>query len=470
MPDRLEEYLGTVREQVRWKRARDGATQELRTHLLDQRDAYLEQGMDEEAATKESVRQMGDPVEVGVALDRVHRPKPQWGLLALVGVLLCMGYGAQLLLRDVALASPNNLEETFYESRWLVGAVIGVVLLFAVYFLDYTLLARRPLLCYWAGVLILIGVFNRSHRINGRYFEIQFWMLLAPVLLAVLIYAMRGKRWFGLLVSIGGSALLAGLALLIPNITIALLVFGAGVLMTILSVWRGWMGLPVKRTMTGIGIFLFLFVLWLWACVVTSEYVSRRLQMAIDPAQDPLGYGYHALAVRSLLSDAKWIGQGDVTFMGYRSAELMLPEIASSTLLTWVIHRLGWAAGIALIGVFVLLLGWMARKALKHRGMLGSLIALAVVFTLAVQVGSFVLFNLGLPLLGIISLPLVSYGHWAMLANMVLIGLALSVFREESLPVQNGKLQTRKQMPLTQLIFWKDGDLVIGFSRLRQVR
>lgn len=466
MPDRLEEYLSTVCQQVRWKRAREGATQELRTHLLNQRDAYLEQGMDEESATEESVRQMGDPVEIGTALDRVHRPKPQWGLLVLVGILLCMGYGAQLLLRDVALANPNNLEETFYESRWLVGAVMGVVLLFAVYFLDYTLLARRPLLCYWAGVLILIVVFNRSHRLNGRYFEIQYWMLLAPVFLAVLTYAMRGKRWFGLLACMGGTALLTGMALLIPNLTIALLVFGAGMLMTILSVWRGWMGVPVKRTMTGIGMFLCLFVLWLWACVINTEYVSKRLQVAIDPAQDPLGSGYHVLAVRSLLADAKWIGQGDVTFMDYHSAELMLPEIASSTLLTWVIHRLGWVAGIALIGAFALLLGWMARKALKQRGMLGTLIALAVVFTLAAQVGSFLLFNLGLPLFGIISLPLVSYGHWAMLVNMTLIGLALSVFREESLPVQGGKLLSRK----SRLIFWKDGDLVIGFSRLRRAR
>ena len=192
--------------------------------------------------------------------------------------------------------------------------------------------------------------------------------------------------------------------------------------------------------------------------------------MAIDPAQDPLGSGYHVLAVRSLLSDAKWICQGDVTFMDYHSAELMLPEIASSTLLTWVIHRLGWVAGIVMIGAYVLLLGWMAREALKQRGMLGSLIAVAVVFTLAAQVGSFLLFNLGLPLFGIISLPFVSYGHWAMLINMTLIGLALSVFREESLPVRDGKLLSRKQGSMSRLIFWKDGDLVIGFSRLRRVR
>ena len=469
MPDHLETYLNTVRQQMRWKRARDGTAQELRTHLLDQRDAYLEQGMDVEAATKESVRQMGDPVEVGIALDRIHRPKPQWGLLTLVGLLLFMGYGAQILLRDVALASPRNLEETFYESRWLVGAVIGMVLLLAIYFLDYTILARHPLLFFGSGVLILIGVFARSHRIAGRYFEIQFWMLLAPVLLAILIYAMRGKNLVGLIISIGSTILLSGLALLIPNITIALLILGAGMLMTVLSVWRGWMGLPVKRTLTGIGISLFLFLSWLCTYVLTSEYLLKRLEIAIDPSRDPLGAGYHTLAVRSLLSDAKWIGQGDVTFMSYGSAELMLPEIASSSLLTWIIHRLGWVAGITLIGVFVLLLGWIVRKALKQRGMLGCLIALAVVFTLAAQVVSFVLFNLGLPLLGIISLPLVSYGQRTMLANMTLIGLALSVFREESLPVQNGNLQTKKQIPFSQLVFWQNGDLVIRFSRLRQL-
>ena len=87
MHDRLEEYLDSVCEQIRWKRAREGTVQELRTHLLDQTDAYLELGMDEDAAALESVRQMGDPVETGVLLDRIHRPKPQWGLLALTVAL-----------------------------------------------------------------------------------------------------------------------------------------------------------------------------------------------------------------------------------------------------------------------------------------------------------------------------------------------------------------------------------------------
>ena len=55
-------------EQVRWRRARPALAQELRTHLLDQRDACLAQGMSQTEAEAESLRQMGDPVEVGTQL------------------------------------------------------------------------------------------------------------------------------------------------------------------------------------------------------------------------------------------------------------------------------------------------------------------------------------------------------------------------------------------------------------------
>ena len=34
---------------------------------------------------------MGDPVSVGTELDRLHRPRPQWGLLGLTIALACVG-------------------------------------------------------------------------------------------------------------------------------------------------------------------------------------------------------------------------------------------------------------------------------------------------------------------------------------------------------------------------------------------
>ena len=87
MPDRIEAFIEAVAAEIRWKKARPVLTEEIRTHLLDQRDAYAAQGMAEDAAQAEAVRQMGDPVALGTDLDRIHRPRPQWGLLALALVL-----------------------------------------------------------------------------------------------------------------------------------------------------------------------------------------------------------------------------------------------------------------------------------------------------------------------------------------------------------------------------------------------
>jgi hypothetical protein len=80
-----------VCRQLRWKKARPAIGREIETHLCDQRDALMKSGLDEDAAIHESVRQMGDAVEVGTALDRVHRPKPAWAMFALTALLALTG-------------------------------------------------------------------------------------------------------------------------------------------------------------------------------------------------------------------------------------------------------------------------------------------------------------------------------------------------------------------------------------------
>lgn len=58
------------------EKARPLVEDELLTHLCDQRDALMAGGMDETAATAESLRLTGQsPYEIGTELDRVHRPK-----------------------------------------------------------------------------------------------------------------------------------------------------------------------------------------------------------------------------------------------------------------------------------------------------------------------------------------------------------------------------------------------------------
>ena len=71
----IQEYLDSVKAQIRWKRARPLVRQELTHHLEDQRAAFAAEGCENVEGL--AVEEMGDPVAVGVELDRIHRPKPQ---------------------------------------------------------------------------------------------------------------------------------------------------------------------------------------------------------------------------------------------------------------------------------------------------------------------------------------------------------------------------------------------------------
>lgn len=70
-----KKYIQTVTEQIRCKRALPLVTKELEGHIEDQKSDYMKAGMNAEEAEEAAVLEMGDPVEVGVEMDRIHRPK-----------------------------------------------------------------------------------------------------------------------------------------------------------------------------------------------------------------------------------------------------------------------------------------------------------------------------------------------------------------------------------------------------------
>ena len=68
----MDEYLKTLLEQIRCKKARPYVKQEFQDHIEDQIEANMQAGMDREQAEREAVRDMGDPVETGISLDSVR--------------------------------------------------------------------------------------------------------------------------------------------------------------------------------------------------------------------------------------------------------------------------------------------------------------------------------------------------------------------------------------------------------------
>lgn len=102
---RSEEYLTILTEQIRCRMAREDVRKELLCHIEDQKAAFLSEGMEAAEAEEAAVREMGDPVETGNELDRIHRPKMAWGMIALIAVLSIVGYLAQYLLQEKWIAA-----------------------------------------------------------------------------------------------------------------------------------------------------------------------------------------------------------------------------------------------------------------------------------------------------------------------------------------------------------------------------
>lgn len=421
MPDRLEQYLELAGEQIRWKRAKSSLLSELRTHLLDQRDACVAQGMSEEEAQAEAVRQMGDPVTVGQELDSVHRPKPQWGLLALTVAVAAAG----VLLR---LALSTEWETN--TGRTILSFVIGTAALLGGYFLDYTVLGRHGKGLYLA-VLAVAVLLDKADTgaIPRSLFGVS---VVLPVIYAAWLYAWRGEGWKGFLLSLAGLLPLAavGAHRYLSEILFLLLV---GPLLLAVLAWRDWYGIGKGRTMGvlagGIGLLGGLCIVK----VLTSYYLWNRVLYAIHPELDPMGAGYTGLTIQQALKTARWTGQGART--GPYSYKMSVYDGQGDFLLTTVIHKLGWLPFLLLVLVVFLLAAWMLVKCLKQKNTLAQLTVLAVVIPLLLRGIWAVIMNLGVVMFTV-HFPMLT-GNTVMIIDMALIGLALSVFRQEHLPMTN---------------------------------
>ena len=91
-------YCTAVCDQVRFRPDRAAIQSELWGHLEDHAAALEGEGLSREEAKARAVEAMGDPVEVGKALDALHSPLAGWLLLALTWCAKACGVAALILL------------------------------------------------------------------------------------------------------------------------------------------------------------------------------------------------------------------------------------------------------------------------------------------------------------------------------------------------------------------------------------
>lgn len=462
--DTVRKYKEEVCKQIRWKKVHEVVSVELENHILDQRDSYIMNGEDESAALDRAIKEMGDPVIVGTELDRTHRPKPQKAMLAFTFMLLSFG----LLLHMFFMYDNDHSDELIMQ---VLAISIGIGLMLLAYYGDFTMIGKSPKIVLIITSIMMILILAMPKRmINGRHFFVvstflisgAYLTLIFPLVLVTVIYTVRNKGYLGIVLTEAALLIMMLLVSYFSTLGNALTLLITGLILITVAIIRGWysgnkvLGCILLYVTILLGVFLILMI-----SSMPYIYYMERISLFINPAKSPKGY--MAVTLRELLHNSSFIGHGNTPEI-YESMPFSLKGFDTDYLLTYLIVNYGWITFYIIVAVIAAFLIKGFYQSLKQRSLLGLLVSLAVMFTLTFETISYIAWNLGFMMVSPISLPLISYGNTALIINLFLIGMMLSVFRNGEI-VRDGRSSSNS----AGLIHFKDGCLTIDF-RNREVK
>lgn len=424
--ERIGSFLEEACGQIASPKARAAVARELACHMEDRVEQLTAGGMEQEEAEETAVQAMGDPQELAKCLRKQHRPRLDLTMPLLTLMFLALGAA-------VLWCSP---EWTWrLAERFSLYAVLGVVVLFLVRRLDYTVFMRHPYVLYAAACLMPFCGWLRGTYISGHiWIDLGFiainpaWPMTVLFLLSVAgaCARMRGKGLPGLLTVGGMCAVALCFIVVMPEVWAAVILWGSFLAVLLPLAFRGHFGqkgLSIKLIAAVGGLSP------LAAVVPLMVHAYRR------GSGDPAGGGYLFALVRSTLAEARPWG---ATMVWPEDGELFpIPGGISDNMLTMVIGTFGWLAGAAAVAAVLFFLIRMFQLSRRIRPPFGRVLARGIFIMFVLRFVSGLLFNLGVFPYGCAT-PFLAYGGTLTLCDMALLGVFLSVWRANGLMAEEG--------------------------------
>lgn len=418
-----ESYIRNATEQIRCVRARDGIAREISDHITDQAAAYEAKGESHEEAVKKAVREMGDPVEVGLELDRIHRPRIDYKLIGMAFLFHIAGFFLILQVGDL-----------WQHPEYMAGQCVILLLSFGVmagmYFLDYSFIAR-----YAYGISVFVTIALLTGQIffvqEGRFSGMMLSYLYVPVFAGIL-YRLRKRGTRAIMWAMGMQVVIGCFAQFFSGTPIAASIYMMCTVLLVIAVAKGWF-LVRRRTMAAImaGVLMLLPAVLVVINIVFFRhgYRTDRLLAWLNPEQYAKEAGYIYLWLRQEWGMARLIGAADNSLL--LSDSLIGPYVNEPFILLQLVCKYGILAGVALVAAFAAVAVRAFQIARRQKNQLGFMLSVASFMVILLNCLEGVLINTGYYLVSAMQFPFVSYSMGTGITYAVLIGLLLSVYRNE---------------------------------------
>jgi rod shape determining protein RodA len=363
-----------------------------------------------------------------------------WILIAAVLALCALGVLLVYSATEPSLVQRGANPHTYLDKQ-AIFVVIGLVMMALVSLVDHRQLRVLAPVVYGAAVLGLLVVLTPlGATVNGAAgwidlpggFQIEpsEYAKIALILITALLFSelregardpSAGRpgpslRDVGIVIACGAP--LIGLVIIEPalGISMVLVVVLAG--MILLS------GIQLRWVLSLLAVAVAGVIAALSLHLVKS-YQLTRFSSFLHPSSDAAGSGYNAIQAKIAIGSGGMFGQG--LFHGQSVSGSYVPAQSTDFIFTVAGQELGFVGAVvivALLGVVVVRALRIATRADDSFGMLvASGIAIWFLFQAFVNVGM----TVGImPITGL-PLPFISYGGSAIFADMIAIGLLLSV-------------------------------------------
>ena len=399
----MEEYLRLVEEQIRFKKAIPYIRQELKAHIEDQMQDNIRHGMDKEKALEEAVKEMGDPVETGVSLDHVHRPKVAWDLVLIILVISIMG----IFLQSSGI--------------YTVSVLAGLALMTVLYRLDYTFIIRH------AGSIAIIltglAVFLRiGHFYNST---VSALMLIYVPVYAAIVYQYRNSGSAGLIKAVAWTV--APLIIIAKtNCYDTVFVYCTSTLVVLITGIRNrWFKIQEKKAISGVSL------AYAVELLVSEAYISYTASFGKGIYifyTDPDNYMNHiSTGLKTLMKSCKLIGKSDS-----RLTE-MTTNLKYEYMLAYINSNYGLIVGALICVLLLVFAAGVFYAALNQKNQAAKAMGYSMGTILLMNMIINILMNFGL--ISVCSAPLTffSAGTSYILMYYTMLGVVLSIYRYKNI-------------------------------------
>jgi cell division protein FtsW (lipid II flippase) len=370
---------------------------------------------------------------------RVRLPDADPYLFPLMALLTAFG-----LIMIYRLDADFARELARDQANWFV---LGLILFAVViHFLrDYSVLERYRYTIALTGIALLLAprIPLLGEQVNGAYLGVRLGPIgFQPAELAkicIVVFLASYLREHRELLVVGARRVLGVTLPPLKHLGPLLVVWGAAMFMLIfirdlgssLMFFAAILALLYVATgrLSFVVIGMGMFMVGAWVIYSTVPHVTDRVDIWLDPYQDPGGAGYQILQSMFAQADGGLFGEGFARSMVAIPGgdDPLLPAAHTDLMYTLIVSELGLFGGAAVISIYLLVAARGFKVALMANDGFSKLLATGLTAVFAIQ--AFVIIGgvtRVIPLTGV-TLPLVSYGGSSILANFILLALLLLI-------------------------------------------